>query len=299
MTGRLLGGVFLAFTLSCATASVALAQSAPENAHLPKLSDIEPIAVAKHGIRNIKLTVEQSLARSQNVGQPTDLDQTSWQTSLGISADLGQYFGIDLTGTFSRENIKSTNTFGMPIEGSGNVLGVDTTLTWKPAEFLHVGVLAGVGGAGASYDYLGIGYYPSADSSSRRLGAFLSAFYRADRLVLSGNLTVLNASTDVTYSPGNMPATNSFGATMLLSTVGASYALTEDLRVTGGVTLNTVLSQVVAAGETGLDNSWATIGGGLEYDITPQFSINAKASTWLFNERMNHTRFAVGAAYRF
>lgn len=284
-------------------AGPAMAQNAPENAGLPRVGEIRPLpALEDEGpIRNVELDVEFGYAHAVNVNQPTELDQMSLQTSLGVSADLGEDAFAGITGTFSRENIASTNQFAMPMAGVANVLGADAMVGVKPLPFLHFGVLAGVGSGSASYTFTQIpalGATPG-NSSTRRLGAFMSAFYGMDRLLLSATATLVDTRTSVDYGPGNMPQTDSFGATLLLGKIGAAYELTDQLTIAGGVTVNHVLSQVVASAQTGLDSTWITVEGGLEYAITPQWSVNAKAATWLLNDRMNFTRVSVGATYSF
>lgn len=285
-------------------AASGLAQTAPGNAGLPRLDEIEPLApVSQAGLHNIEVSIEQAYARAENLNQPTQLDQKSMQTSIGVSADLGEFVAAGVTGTYSHEAITSTNlAFAMPMAGTANVVGADAFVTVKPLPFLHIGALGGIGSAAASYEFTGLGFsVPSTpgNSSTRRLGAFLSAFYGADRLLVSGTATVLNIATTVDYGPTNVPQSDSFGSTLLLTRLGVAYALTDALTVAGGVTVNQVLSQQTPAAQTGLDDTWMTLEGGVAYALTPQFSIRATVATWLWNERMNFTRAAVGAVYRF
>ncbi len=285
-----------------AGASPALAQTAPQNAGLPKLSQIQPLSDAGP-VRNVELSVEQSYSNAVNVNQPTRLDQKSWQTSVSIDADIGDWAFAGITGTYSREDIASTNlAFAMPMAGSASVLGVDGVVGIKPVEYLHLGLTGGFGSAAASYTFTGLGFaVPSTpgNSTTRRLGAFMTAFYQLDRVVLSANVTLLDTRTFVDYGAGNIPQTDDYGATLLLGRLGVAYGLTDEWTVSGGVTLNSVLGQDIAAAQTGLDPSWVTLDVGTEYAITPQFSVNARAATWLFNDRMTFNRVSVGASYSF
>lgn len=294
---RVIGVVLLS-----AVALPAFGQTAPQNAGLPRLGEITPLSDTGP-VRNVELFIEQSYSNAVNVNQPTRLDQKSWQTSIGIDADIGDWAFAGITGTYSREDIASTNlAFGMPMAGTASVLGVDGVVGIKPVEFLHLGATAGFGSASASYTFTGLGFaVPSTpgNSTTRRLGAFMTAFYQLDRVVLSANATLLDTRTFVDYGAGNIPQTDDYGATLLLGRLGVAYGFTDEWTVSSGVTLNSVLGQDISAAQTGLDPSWVTLDVGTEYAITPQFRVNARAATWLFNDRMTFNRVSVGASYSF
>ncbi|MFN4211531.1 MAG: hypothetical protein ACK4G5_13270, partial [Devosia sp.] len=134
----------------CAGSAGAYAQSAAQNAGLPKLGAVQPLPEPGF-VRNLELSVEQGYAKAVNVNQPTSLDQKSWQSSVTLNADLGEWAFAGITGTYSREDIDSTNlAFALPIAGSANVLGVDGVVGIKPVEFIHIGLSAGFGSAAAS-----------------------------------------------------------------------------------------------------------------------------------------------------
>lgn len=296
------GRLMVCMALLCASTAGAQAQSAPQNADLPKLSEVQPLP-EPGPVRNVRLSLETAYANAVNVNQPTKLDQKSWQSSMTLDADLGEWAFAGITGTYSKEDITSTNlAFAMPMAGTANVLGVDGVIGIKPVEFLEVGLTGGFGSASASYQFTGLGFAAAAtpgNSSSRRLGAFMNAFYRLDKVTLSATATLLDSRTWVDYGPGNVPKTDDYGATLLLGRLGAAYSLTDAFTVSGGLTLNSVVSQDIPAAQTGLDPFWATIDIGAQYAITPQFSVNAKAATWLLNDRMSFSRFSVGASYSF
>jgi hypothetical protein len=294
------GKLMVCMALFCVSSAGAYAQSAPQNAGLPKLSAVQPLPEPGL-VRNLELSVEQGYANAVNVNQPTRLDQKSWQTSVTLDADLGDWAFAGITGTYSKEDIASTNlAFALPIAGTARVLGVDGVIGIKPVEFIHIGLSAGFGSASASYQFTGLAIPATpGNSSTRRLGAFMSAFYGQDNLLLSATATVFDTRTSVDYGPGNNPQTDDFGATLLLGRLGAAYRLTDQFTVSGGLTFNTVLRQDIPAAQTGLDPFWLTLDAGAEYAITPQFSVNAKAATWLLNDRMTFNRFSVGASYSF
>lgn len=294
------GKLMVCMAVFCAGSAGAYAQSAPQNAGLPKLGAVQPLPEPGF-VRNLELSVEQGYAKAVNVNQPTSLDQKSWQSSVTLNADLGDWAFAGITGTYSREDIDSTNlAFALPIAGSANVLGVDGVVGIKPVEFIHIGLSAGFGSAAASYQFTGFAIPATpGDSSTRRLGAFMSAFYGQEELVLSATASVLDTRSWVEYGPGNIPQTDEFGATLLLGRLGVAYNLTGQFTVSGGVTVNTVLGQDIPAAQTGLDSFWSTLDVGAEYAITPQFGVNAKAATWLLNDKMTFHRLSVGASYKF
>lgn len=67
-----------------------MAQSAPQNAGLPKLADVRPIP-EPGAVRNVRISVEQAYSNAVNVNQPTRLDLKSWQSMVGVDADLGEW----------------------------------------------------------------------------------------------------------------------------------------------------------------------------------------------------------------
>lgn len=294
------------FAAAClCMASPAMGQTAPQNQSLPSLDAVEPLdrGGGNGGIHDVQIRVGGSYANAVNINQPTTRDQKSWVGSLGVSAALGDMMYAGITGTYSREDISSTNlAFAMPMAGLANVLGVDGVVGIRPVDFLAMGVSAGTGRADASYSFTGLGFVvPStpADSSAARLGAFMTAFYQIDRLDLALKAEVLGSSTTITYGPGNIPASDSFGNTLLVVSLSAQYALTDKLSVTGGAGLVQVLSEKVPAAQTGLDPSWGLLEAGLDYQLTDQLSIGGRLTTWVFNDRMSFNRAAVSATYSF
>lgn len=286
-------------------AGPAIGQSAPENRLLPPLAAIRPLDASgtAGAIRNVQITVGGSYANAVNTNQPTKLDQKTWVGSLGVSADLGDMLFAGITGSYSREDIASTNlAFAMPMAGLANVLGVDGVVGIRPVPFLAMGVTAGAGRSDASYSFTGLGFaVPAtpADSSASRLGAFMAAFYQIDRLDLALKAEVLGSSAKVSYGAGNIPASDSFGNTLLVVSLSTKYALTDQLDVVGSAGLVQLLSEKVPAAQTGLDPTWGLLEAGLDYQLTDQLSIGGRLTTWVFNDRMSFNRAAVSATYSF
>lgn len=294
----------IAAAFSC-LAVPAIAQSAPENRSLPSLEAIQPLGSSGTAgpIRNVQITVSGAYANAVNTNQPTSRDQKTWVGSLGVSADLGDWMYAGITGTYSREDITSTNlAFALPMAGLANVLGVDGMVGVRPLPFLAMGVTAGMGRSDASYRFTGVGMAgpaTPADGSTARLGAFMAAFYQLDRLGLTLKTELLGSASNITYGPGNIPASDSFGNTLLVVSLGAKYALTDQLSVTGGAGLVQLISEKVPAAQTGLDPSWGLLEAGLDYQLTDQLSIGGRVTTWVFNDRMSFNRAAVSATYSF
>jgi hypothetical protein len=279
----------------------ASAQDRPlENEGLPRIEDIRPVGSGA-GIRDITITIETGLSRTQNVGQPTQLDHVSWQTIVGAKASIGEYFFAGVSGTFSRDTINSTNlAFGLPLDAAGTAVGADLVLGVSPVSNLKLGLIAGLGQGNASYNFTGFpGPATPQNSNTRRLGGFVSASHDFNGWLATGTASVIDMRTEEDFGPLNIPQFDTYGATLFVGDLTMAYRLNSDLTLEGGVAINQVLSQVAPAAQGALDSTWFTLHGGVTYSVTDHVDLTAKASAWMGNEHKSFGRFAVGAAYKF
>lgn len=296
---------FITISLIASAGTVLAADTKPKsNAGLPTLAEVRPVSAGTTGapfFHDFKIGVEQGFGRNRNTNQPTELDQKSRQSMLSLQFGISDYAFAGVSGVYSHEDISSTNlAFAMPMAGDADVLGVDAMFGIRPLPFLSVGVLGGYGEGDASYTFTQFAIPPTpGDSTTRRFGGFLSGVYMTNGWTLTGTSTVIRLQSDQDYGPGNIPQYDSYHASLLLTQLGASYAATDRLDLSFGATWNHVLSQKVAAAQTGLDTNWFTLQAGVSYAVTSQIDIFAKAATWVGNEKSRFERFSLGASYSF
>lgn len=170
------GGLASALLLAVPfTGGAALAEDRlPSNRRLPSLDEVRPLPgqASRSVINNVRLGIETGYSRARNVGQPTELDQQSLQTTLGLSANISRYGFVGVSGTWSHENISSTNlAFGLPMAATANVIGADAVIGFRPLPFLSFGALGGYGTGSASYEFVGFPWPAMpGDSRTQRFG---------------------------------------------------------------------------------------------------------------------------------
>jgi hypothetical protein len=299
------GALFPAMLLaaSCMGGAALAEDRLPSNRRLPSLDEVRPLPglASPPLIYDVRINVETGYSQARNVGQPTELDQQSLQTTLGLSANVSQYAFVGISGTWSHETISSTNlAFGLPMAATANVIGADAVIGFRPLPFLSFGALGGYGSGSASYQFVGFPWPATpGDSRTQRLGGFVAGHYATSRWLLTGTATVIDIRTSQDYGPSNIPQYDSYGATLLLASLNGSYLTTDRITLSLGATLNQVLSEVVPSAQTGLDGTWLTLQAGIDYRLTDKIDLSAKAATWIGNDRMSYRRISLGSSYRF
>ncbi|OYU49318.1 MAG: hypothetical protein CFE31_08180 [Rhizobiales bacterium PAR1] len=304
----LLGASQLAAGIVLTTASVA-AETPLNNKGLPTLAQVKPLPKPYRAYRepatgllhNFKLSVEAGTGLTEKRKQPTKLKQNSYGTQLGLSFGIGSMGFASITGSYSRENIKSTIlAFPLAMDASANAGAVDAVLGIAPLPFLRVGVLGGLGTGSSAYSFVGVPA-PSvgAKSNGYRYGAFVGASYPVGPVMMSLDATIISVHNRQEYDPGNIPPSANFGSNIAMVQLGASYDMTDRLRLSAGFVVNQVLSQKVAPADRGLDKSWFTLQLGAGYMLTERWEVTLKGMTWLSNQRMNYSRATIGASYKF
>jgi hypothetical protein len=287
----------------------ATAQTRFSNAGLPKLEDVRTLQLPgvflndpnRGFLHSFKLSVDFGAALTEKRRQPAQLKQNSYDTQLGLSFGIGSMGFAAITGTYSRENIKSTIlAFPLSLDANADTGGADVLLGIAPLPFLRFGVLGGFGTASNSYLFVGVPASPvGADSSGYRFGGFAGASYPLGPVLVSLDATIVTIRNRQDYGPSNSTPVAHFGSTIGLLHLSAMYNITPRLRLNAGIVLNQVFSEKIAPAERGLDRSWFTLQSGLTYQINDRWEVSLKGLTWLSNQRMRYSRATVGAAYRF
>lgn len=301
-TSLMAGGIAL-------SAAPAAAQTTISNRGLPTLDQIKPLPASYRSysepnpgfLHNFKLSVDVGAGLVEKRNQPTKLKQNSYGTQLGLSFGIGSMGFASVSGTYSRENIKSTIlAFPLAMDAGADAYGFDAVLGIAPVPFLRAGVILGAGVGSSSYQFVGVPAAPvGAKSDGYRYGAFVGGTYATGALTLTLDAAVLATRNRQEYDPGNIPPVAHFGSTIGLLTFGASYDVTTRLRLTTSVTINHVLEEMVAPAERGLDKTWFALQAGVGYMLTERWEVTAKGTTWLANDRMRYHRASVGASYKF
>lgn len=285
--------------------STAFAQEnrAARNAGLPRLSEVQPVPQAVLGgfFRDFRLTLDGGYSYTKRRNQPTELKQSSYSPTLGLSFRMGQMGFAAFSASYARHDITSNiPAFALPVNATSDTLSFDGAVGITPLPFLRLGVLAGYGNGDSSYAFTGI---PApaigARSDTHRFGGFIGASYVQGRWLFSADATIVVNRNHIDYDPGNIPPRASWGSTLALIQLGVGYRATERLRLSAAVSVNQVLSQSVAGTEPKLDANWFTLQIGAAYDLAANWEINVRALTWLGNHRISYNRVSAGVAYKF
>ncbi len=287
----------------------ATGQTRFSNAGLPKLEDVRTLQLPgiflddpnRGFLHSFKLSVDFGAALTEKRRQPAQLKQNSYDTQLGLSFGISSMGFASITGTYSRENIKSTIlAFPLSLDANSDTGGADVLLGIAPLPFLRFGVLGGFGTASNSYLFVGVPASPvGADSSGYRFGGFAGASYPVGPVLVSLDATIVTIRNRQDYGPSNSTPVAHFGSTIGLLHLSAMYNITPRLRLNAGIVLNQVFSEKIAPAERGLDRSWFTLQSGLTYQINDRWEVSLKGLTWLSNQRMRYSRASIGTAYRF
>ncbi len=276
---------------------------------LPTLAQVKPLPPLPRLYResnpgflhDFKLSVEAGYSLAEKRRQPTRLRQSSVGGQLGLSLGVGQIGFASFTGSYSRENIKSTIlAFPLSMDAGADALGFDAVFGIAPVPFLRAGVLAGVGSGSSSYQFVGVAAAPvGAKSGSFRYGGFVGATYASGRWSANLDAAILASRHRQEYDPTNIPPVAHFGSTIGMLTLSTTYDVTMRLRLLASLTVNQVFQEKIAPAERGLDKSWFTAQIGTGYMLTERWEVTAKGTTWLSNQRMRYSRATLGASYKF
>jgi hypothetical protein len=199
------------------------------------------------------------------------------------------------------ESESNIAAFALPVGSSSDAFGFDAVLGISPLPFLRAGVIAGVGKGNSSYSFTSIPFAPAigANSDTWRLGGFIGASYLIGRVSLSADAAILATRNKMRFDAGNIPPSSSWGSDVGMFSLGAAYAVTDQLQVSGGIVFNTIFSQSVAGNEPKFDTFWLTLQLGAKYRIDRNWELTASALTWVANNRYDYTSATIGATYRF
>lgn len=298
--GVLLAGVLFA-------GGPAFAGSAKKSVRLPAASEIRPLPDSYRRsspgsiFHDVRLSLDFGYGYAERRGSPSILKGNTYSPTLGLSFGIGDFGFAGLSTSYEHHAIQSNiASFNLPVGGRANVYGIDGVLGVTPLPFIRFGVLGGYGGGGSSYSFTGFNAAPiGSNAQSARIGGFAGASYAVDNWLFNGDVSVIRTDNRTDFDPGNTPARAAWGSTLALVQLGVSYQATDQLRLSTGVVFNHFIVQTVAGNEPKLSPNWVTLQVGVNYDITQNWEVNAKALTWVGNSSMNYTRASLGVAYKF
>lgn len=302
MTSTCMTGTAFLLAGMIVTAGAAQAGTRYDFSQLKPLPPVDSPAYADGFLRDFRLNIQASYARSWNRGDQVPLERTSREVGLGLQFRIGDRGFASLSGQFGREDIATQPAeFPLDMDNEVTVRGFDVMAGLSPLPGVTVGAMAGRGHADSSYVFLDDPALTENRSSgdNTRFGGFAGLVVPTGTLTYTATATILRSLSDQQYNPGNVPPENAWSSTSGILAFGMVYPVSPDFSLKGDIAYTRILSQTVAAGSPGRDRDWLTLKATALYNINEKLQVQLGASTWAWNDTAGQVRVTTGLTYKF